>query len=296
MSFQRTLLALTAVAVLAWAQGCDRTINLVDDGSAGGSPVSCAECHDSSDLITGKQTQWAESAHGMGDAYLRGTRSSCAGCHSGSAFVEMLAAGENPGSIADGDPDPTRQDCRTCHMIHENFTFADFDLRTEAPVDLYAFDGVTFDGGQGNLCVNCYQPRRVIPDAVGGVISGITTHWGPHHGPQSAMLLGLGGGPGVSGAPSGHYGAAVNTCVTCHGGEEVNHTFEADEGACQRCQRHGLRLHGRADGGRQPRSRSRRSAADGRADRQEHRGRSSDGDAGAGGRGDRPVELAVRHA
>lgn len=234
MSFQRTLLALTAVAVLVWAQGCDRTIKLVDDGMSVG-PVSCAECHDTSDLITGKQTQWAMSAHGSGDAYVRGTSASCAGCHSGDAFVERLAAGLNPDEVAEGDPDPTRQDCRTCHMIHETYSFADFELRSEDPVTFYADPTVTFDGGEGNLCVNCHQPRRVIPDAVGGVISGISTHWGPHHGPQSAMLLGVGGGPGVTGAPHGHYGGPENSCVTCHLGENKNHTFEPEVETCQRC-------------------------------------------------------------
>ena len=38
-------------------------------------------------------------------------------------------------------------------------------------MDLYAVAGSTFDGGTGNLCVNCHQPRRVIPAAVDGVIS-----------------------------------------------------------------------------------------------------------------------------
>ncbi|GJM44930.1 MAG: hypothetical protein DHS20C21_17720 [Gemmatimonadota bacterium] len=234
MSVHRTLMALTAVVLLLWAQGCDRTINLVEETS-GDMPLSCAECHDSSDLITGVSTQWAASVHGSGTAYGRGTSASCAGCHSGSAFVEMLAAGLDAGSVEEGDPDPTRQDCRACHMIHETYTFDDFDLRTIEPVSFYAIDGVTFDGGTGNLCVNCHQPRRVIPAAEGGVISGISTHWGPHHGPQSAMLLGLGGGPGVTGTPHGHYGAVENSCAGCHMGEGANHTFEPEVETCQVC-------------------------------------------------------------
>jgi hypothetical protein len=145
----------------------------------------------------------------------------------------MLAMGLDPGSVSEGDPDPTRQDCRACHMIHETYTMADFALRTEAPVALYAVPGAMFDGGMGNLCVNCHQPRRVLPDPVGGMISGITSHWGPHHGPQSAMLLGVAGS--VTGGVSPHYGAAENTCVTCHMGDEENHTFEPEEETCERC-------------------------------------------------------------
>jgi hypothetical protein len=148
--------------------------------------------------------------------------------------VERLAAGLDPNELDEGDPSPTRQDCRACHMIHETYTMQDFALKTTAPVEFYAIDDATFDGGEGNLCVNCHQPRRSIPDPVNGVISGISEHWGPHHGPQSAMLMGVGGG-GVEGTPSGHYGGVENTCVQCHLGEEENHTFEPEVATCQRC-------------------------------------------------------------
>ncbi|MBZ0268547.1 hypothetical protein K8I85_10360, partial [bacterium] len=233
MSVLRTLLVLAAVAVLVWAQGCDRTIELVEP-SGGSQPLSCAECHDASDLITGKETQWAESLHGTGEAYVRSSSASCAGCHSGSAFTEMIAMGLDPGSVEAGDPDPTRQDCRACHMIHATYTDADFGLITTDPVALYAVTGVTYDGGSGNLCTNCHQPRRDDPVAEGGVISGISTHWGPHHGPQSAMLLGV-SGAGVADMPSGHYGAVANTCVDCHMGDGADHTFEPAVDNCLSC-------------------------------------------------------------
>jgi hypothetical protein len=200
-------------------------------------PVSCAECHDGSNLITGKKAQWEESLHGTGEAYGRGTSASCAGCHSGNAFIDMVAAGLSPDEVAAGDADPTRQDCRACHMIHETYTGADFALRTTSPVTLYAIDGATYNGGKGNLCVNCHQPRRDAPVAENGIISGISSHWGPHHGPQSAMLLGLAGAGDVTGTPHGHYGAAQNTCVTCHMGDnhEGNHTFEPEVSRCEGC-------------------------------------------------------------
>ena len=231
MSVQRTLFALAAIVLLVAVQACDRTITNVVSSDE---PLSCGDCHDPSNLITGKQTQWAESGHGTGESYVRGTRSSCAGCHSGNAFAERVEAGLDPDEVLAGDPDPTRQDCRACHMIHETYTMTDFALKTEAPVDLYAVDGETFDGGEGNLCVGCHQPRRVIPEAVGGVISGISSHWGPHHGPQSSTLLGV-AGAGVSDAVSPHYGAVTNTCVDCHMGDGRDHHFEPDVATCQRC-------------------------------------------------------------
>jgi hypothetical protein len=196
--------------------------------------LTCTECHDDTTLIAGKAAAWSESLHGTGEAYVRGSSASCAGCHSGGAFSQMVAAGLTPGEVESGDPDPTRQDCRACHQIHTTYTGEDWALETTDAVALYAFEDVTYDGGEGNLCANCHQPRRVFPEAVDGMVTGISSHWGPHHGPQSAMLLGVAGG-GAEGSPSAHYSMVEDTCVSCHVGEGANHTFEPDVAACQAC-------------------------------------------------------------
>jgi hypothetical protein len=197
--------------------------------------LSCTACHNASTALTGKATAWGDSRHGVNESYVRGTSASCAGCHSGGAFSEMVAAGLNPGSVEAGDPNPTRQDCRACHQVHETFTRDDWALETTDPVDLYAFEGVTFEGGMGNLCTNCHQPRRQIAEAVDGMIEVTSTHWGPHHGPQSAMLLGISGAGEVEGSPSSHYSMVEDTCVACHLGEADSHTFEPEVAACQAC-------------------------------------------------------------
>jgi hypothetical protein len=173
--------------------------------------------------------------HGAGESFVRGTRSSCAGCHSGGGFAAMVAAGVDPGSVEAGDPDPTRQDCRACHVIHTSYTSADWALRTTEPVDFYAFEGVTYDGGEGNLCASCHQPRRGIADAVDGMIEVTSTHWGPHHGGQGAMVLGIAGAGGVEGSPGAHYSMVEDTCVACHLGEGYDHTFEPAVSACTAC-------------------------------------------------------------
>ena len=196
--------------------------------------LSCTECHNDTTLISGKQAAWSLSGHGVGESFVRGTSASCAGCHSGGAFSERIAAGLSPEEVEEGDPHPTRQDCRACHAIHTDYTVDDFALETTEPVALYAVEGATYEGGAGNLCVNCHQPRRAFPEAEDGVITGITSHWGPHHGPQSSMLLGL-AGAGVEGSASPHYRAVENTCVACHMGENDSHTFEADVDRCQEC-------------------------------------------------------------
>jgi hypothetical protein len=148
----------------------------------------------------------------------------------------MVAAGLTPDKVENGDPNPTRQDCRTCHEIHTTYTDADWALETTDPVALFAVDGATFDGGEGNLCANCHQPRRSFPAPDdNGMITGISSHWGPHHGPQSGMLLGVAGAGVTDGKPSPHYSAVENTCVGCHLGSDASHTFEPVVATCQAC-------------------------------------------------------------
>ena len=198
--------------------------------------TDCMACHDDTTLITGKQAGLSEAVHGTGEAYVRGTSAGCAGCHSGGAFSAMVAAGLRPDQVEAGDPNPTRQDCRACHQVHTSYTVADWALETTAPVNIYAFGELMFDGGKGNLCANCHQPRRAIAEAdADGNIAVTSTHWGPHHGPQSAMLLGTGGAGDVAGVPSFHYRLVSDTCVTCHIGADMVHTFEAVEASCEEC-------------------------------------------------------------
>ncbi|UCC98709.1 MAG: hypothetical protein JSW66_02195 [Phycisphaerales bacterium] len=211
-------------------------VMLVGTSSVLAQEITCIECHDDTTLITGAKTAWSESVHGTGESYGRGTRSSCAACHSGGAFSAMVAAGLTPDTVKAGDPNPTRQDCRACHQIHTSYTAGDWALETIDPVVLYAFENEIYVGGKGNLCANCHQPRRVIDgyvDDVNGVTNVSSSHWGPHHGPQSAMLLGV-GGASAEGYASGH-SYVLDTCVTCHLSENATHTFEANADACTSC-------------------------------------------------------------
>ena len=193
----------------------------------------CTACHSEEATISGAELAWSNSVHGTGAAYVRGTNASCAGCHSGGAFSAMVADGLRPDQVEEGDPNPTRQDCRTCHNIHATYTEADWSLETTDPVDLYAFEGVTFDGVAGNLCANCHQPRRQMV-AEDGIVNVSSTHWGPHHGPQSAVMLGVGGAGEVEGEASEHYDWVENTCVTCHV-DNYNHSFLPSVNSCLEC-------------------------------------------------------------
>ena len=200
--------------------------------------ANCSDCHNDTQLIPAKQLQWRESKHATGGAYFRGTSSSCAGCHSGQGFSDRIAAGEDPDEVEDGVTTLlTGQNCRTCHQIHTTFTKTDFALESTAPVALFA-EGLdtTYDSGLGNLCANCHQPRRTLdlyPPTEDGMVNVDSTHWGPHHGMEAAVFVGVGGS--TKGSPSAHYQMAPDGCVTCHLGEDRNHTFEPQLEACQSC-------------------------------------------------------------
>ncbi len=233
-NWRKLLVVAGVIGMLAAAlilTGC--TGDETENADADGSEEACAACHNDSDqLVFAKSIQWETSGHGEGTSYLRGTSASCAGCHAGGGFTEMVAAGiTNPEDVQEGQTNPTPQNCRTCHEIHTTYTDADWSLTTTKPVMLFA-SGQTFDGGKGNLCASCHQPRRDMV-AENGMVNVNSTHWGPHHGPQSAMLLGI-GGAGVTGKPAAHYSMVEDTCVTCHLVNEV-HTMAPNVQACQSC-------------------------------------------------------------
>ena len=76
--------------------------------------------------------------------------------------------------------------------------------------------GDTIDLGKGNLCASCHQPRwsYEIPQVGGGDVEITSTRFGPHHGPQSTILTGLGGYGEFTGS-SVHAGV-LDGCTTCH--------------------------------------------------------------------------------
>jgi hypothetical protein len=193
---------------------------------------TCSDCHNDTTLILSKRLQWDQSGHATGGAYVRGTSATCAGCHSSEGFTERIAVGLDPDEVDEGVPNPTPQNCRTCHQIHTTYTRADFALKTTSPVTLMVSEE-TFDTGEGNLCANCHQPRRGAPEVGSGDVEITSTHWGPHHGMQAAMLLGV-GGYGEPGSPSGHYMMVEEGCPVCHMAEK-NHTLEPSTAACESC-------------------------------------------------------------
>ncbi len=194
--------------------------------------ATCSDCHNDTTLILSKRLQSDTTTHMTGGAHdYAGGRASCTACHSSEGFQEMVATGTG---MEDGkdNPNPSPQNCRTCHQIHTTYTKADFALRTTAPVTLFA-SGETFDMGDGNLCASCHQPRRLGPEEGGGDYEITSTHWGPHHGPQSTVLLGI-SAYGVSDSTGTHYQVVSDGCPVCHMAND-DHTLAASTAGCQSC-------------------------------------------------------------
>jgi len=114
-------------------------------------------------------------------------------------------------------------------------------LRTVEPVDLLMYrsadptaPAVTINLGPGsNLCSNCHQPRRVGPDLTTDSTY-VHSHYGPHHGPQSTTLAGLGAAELGTGYPAPGSGSAHVTnsdCITCHM-HSSDHTWEPSLESC----------------------------------------------------------------
>lgn len=202
--------------------------------------LTCTQCHNESGLIATKAEGWEASKHGNGTAYAEeyGNKS-CAFCHSGNMFHEAIAAGKNFSNLDAGATEPGKQDCYTCHNIHSTYTKDDFSLRTEAAVAMVV-NQQTFDGGAGNLCVNCHQARRYMANFVDkndATKYAATARFNTHYSAQADVMMGtvdVNDALGVKGTASPHM-AVNDTCVGCHMGDSKNHTFQADVSTCVKC-------------------------------------------------------------
>lgn len=187
----RHLITMALILSLAVMAGCEG-----DQGSVGppgvDSTAKCLTCHASS-AQAAISSQYVRSGHAVG-AYVgyAGGRASCARCHSGGGFVEFVANGSVDGNIAT----PVAIGCEHCHAVHTSFESSDYALRMTGPVPIIADAGIgdaSFDfGTNANLCASCHQSRRAEPNisSPGATFEITSTHYGPHHGPQSNLFNG----------------------------------------------------------------------------------------------------------
>ena len=198
----------------------------------------CIQCHTEANMQA-IDLQYEESGHGIGaNVAYAGGRNGCAMCHSNEGFIETQKTGMD--TTAADIPIPTRISCETCHSgTHRSFDVEndgnDYALRTTSPVDLQAFNQTLDLGDESNLCANCHQPRTAppTPDNDGNFYVS-STHYGPHHGPHSTVLAGIGGYTFGTVVNSEVHASAGATCITCHM-NEGDHKWEPSLDACKTC-------------------------------------------------------------
>jgi len=181
---------------------------------------SCTLCHNKDAVIENIRAQWEESTHATGGNAAYANRSGCVQCHTSQGFLEYVSEG----SAADISVplSPMQINCYTCHNIHDTYTDEDWALTKPGAQVLdvkYAGADVTWDKGNSNQCAFCHQSRLVSPAPVaGGADFQITnTRIGPHHGPNTNLILGktpfeLTG----TAYPTTNPHSSASGCLTCH--------------------------------------------------------------------------------
>jgi hypothetical protein len=193
----------------------------------------CFNCHsgsnDTSDKILGAAAGYEHSGHFNGPRTLAPVGSDhmyvfhgsnamyangggCQTCHTHQGFVDLITTGSSSTVEMASQPG-----CFTCHKPHDT---GDFSLRASAAVSLA--DGSSYDFGTGNLCVNCHKSRRTVASYLGDPTDwpgSVSSHAGPHHGPQSDFIMGTNHwayGSNSYQDVSIHASNTVNSCVDCH--------------------------------------------------------------------------------
>ena len=202
------------------------------------SAASCIECH-SEQHREGIYDAYFAAKHATGSSWARGTSSSCAKCHNNAGFVDFVETGAvSPAGYSVSNPIT----CTGCHNIHRSFDFEndgnDMAVRTLDAVPFAFLDGTEFEytldyGNASNTCANCHQPRRGTPTATDypGQYKNTSSHWGPHHGPQTALLEGLQGAYTtftlVEAIPAAQAAThrTGSSCIECHMGGTTDGSY-----------------------------------------------------------------------
>ncbi len=220
------------------------------DGASG--TTECAACHNVS-TSEAVHASYLFSGHAKGDAvFFSGFGSDCATCHSNEGYIDHTTGAAPPEG---GYPEFTAISCTTCHDKHSTFDFEndgfDYALRDIAPTNLIVKPDYTIDyAGTSNACAYCHQPRSSGPIDNGmGMYDQTSTHWGPHHGPQTTMLEGIEGMQIAGSVEYPDIASAVHrtgsSCTSCHMGEtsgetDGNHTWFPTPTSCTQCHTSGI--------------------------------------------------------
>lgn len=170
----------------------------------------CNQCHDAPTHHV-KGTEWYSSMHAVTTRDPSGPgREGCVICHTSRGFIARIsgASTTNTAYAAIG--------CQTCHEPHG------LTMPTNNPHLLRTLNSVTLANGttvtnlgEALLCMNCHQSRQNATNYV--ETAAASAYFGPHHGPQADMLMGVNAVTyGQTIPSSSHRDAVTNGCVTCH--------------------------------------------------------------------------------
>jgi hypothetical protein len=185
--------------------GSEHAYNLGDPKkiSASYAAGDCAQCHDSKPQHV-KNAEWNNSRHAIA---VEETEAGCARCHTPEGYANFVS-----GKPAVAVPYEVIT-CAGCHDPHSATN--DYQLRLTSSVILMDKKTVITDGGTAMVCMNCHMSRR---DATNYVeITPGSIRFGPHHGPQTDMLMGVNAvNYGKVIPSSAHREVVEETCVACH--------------------------------------------------------------------------------
>ncbi|MGA7721032.1 MAG: multiheme c-type cytochrome [Ignavibacteriaceae bacterium] len=189
----------------------------------------CLQCHDDPTHHMIGAYYNASNHATMPLAGSEATSTSCFPCHSGSAYFKYSQNQSTPVySLSDASQDIT---CAACHDPHIS---TNYGLRL---VSVTLKNGYTVStGGNGQLCMTCHQARVNTATYIttSAPYYGFTNRFGPHHGPQSDMLLGQNayqyGDSSITGLNT--HAGLTDACVTCHmqtRGPNSNHQWNMSD-------------------------------------------------------------------
>ena len=228
---KRFQLAGCMAAVAASLLACERTVTTVEETSQ---PATCFNCHSDQDTkLVAAEQQYEFSVHASG-LHVTELNEPCSGCHTSEGFISRIETGVIPSDLEN----PTAIHCFTCHSPH---TKGNLERRLDHFWPLA--NGETWDLENGNACTACHQSRRDVDVYVrppSGRVN-LTSRFGPHHGPQTDVLVGTNGYEyaGFTYESSEHRTATEDGCLDCHmkvtenlrvGGHSFNMTFEEEGG------------------------------------------------------------------
>ena len=170
---------------------------------------NCAICHDEGHHLF--PAQWRVSNHATLELSGGSTRASCGQCHNGQGFVDYIESGKQP--LTHDYSSIVSITCAVCHDPHS----------AENPHQLRTMDATLTNGdvitgaGNGAICMNCHKARRDAVQYTNDYLKNLSSHYGPHDGPQGDILAGKNAitfGQNIYTSP--HLAATTDACVRCH--------------------------------------------------------------------------------